>query len=288
LLVVIAIIGVLVALLFPAVQAAREASRRTACTNNLKQIGLAIANYQLAHQWYPPSSSDSLRNASSFSINTTQERRHSWASYILPHLELTELADSINREIHALTRRNKFIAATIVPLYRCPSYAGPDFSEAERYEQLGQPCAIGNYLSLGATAVGNLWGVSLQPDGVIIPAGQVTPKDVTDGLTHTVLIVETREEVFAAWADGLTAATCALVYNPSRYPTYERDQVTLNFAPYFDYDPPVTWGPSSTHPGGAYHLFGDGSVRFVQNNVNTSVYTAMPTREGGEVIDNLD
>jgi hypothetical protein len=123
---------------------------------------------------------------------------------------------------------------------------------------------------------------------VIIPAGKVSPKDVTDGLTHTVFIVETREELFAAWADGMTASTCALVYNSSRSPSYARDQVSLNFSPYFDYYPPVVWGPSSMHPDGAFHLFGDGSVRFVQNNVTTTAYVAMTTREGGEVINYLD
>ena len=112
LLVVIAIIGVLVALLLPAVQAAREASRRAACSNNLKQIGLAIANYQLSNKLYPPSSSDSLKNALDFSIDDVGERRHSWASYILPHLEQTPLADSINRSIHALIGQNETVAAT--------------------------------------------------------------------------------------------------------------------------------------------------------------------------------
>jgi prepilin-type N-terminal cleavage/methylation domain-containing protein len=288
LLVVIAIIGVLVALLLPAVQAAREASRRTACSNNLKQIGLAIANYQLTNKFYPPSSSDSLKNSLDFSIDDVGERRHSWASYILPQLEQMPLDDSINRAIHALAGQNETVAATIVPMYRCPTYTGPEFSEADRYNQLDKPCAVGNYLALGASTVGHLWGVDLQPDGVIVPGGRITPKDVTDGLSHTVFIVETREEMFAAWADGLTASTCALVFNSSRHPTYARDQVSLNFAPYFAYDPPVSWGPSSMHTGGAYHLFGDGSVRFVRDGVTVPVYIAMTTREGGEVASDED
>jgi prepilin-type N-terminal cleavage/methylation domain-containing protein len=289
LLVVIAIIGVLVALLLPAVQAAREASRRTVCTNNLKQIGLAIANYQAAQKNFPPSNSESLAKASAFTIYYQPgELRHSWASYILPYLEQVPLADSIDRSIHALRGANVSIAATMVPVYRCPTYTGPDTSDAERYERLEKPVAIGNYLALGATTVGNLWGVDLDPDGIIIPGGQITPKDVTDGLSHTVSIVETREEVFAAWADGLTAAACALVYNSSRHPTYARDRVSLNFSPYFDYDPSVSWGPSSMHTGGAYHLFGDGSVRFVENQVTQLVYVAMTTREGGERPDDSD
>jgi hypothetical protein len=85
----------------------------------------------------------------------------------------------------------------------------------------------------------------------------------------------------------LTAATCAKVYNPSRYPTYARDQISLNFSPYFEYYPPVSWGPSSMHAGGALHLFGDGSVQFVENRITTFVYEAITTREGAEVIENL-
>ena len=282
LLVVIAIIGVLVALLLPAVQAAREAARRSSCTNNLKQIGLAIANFQLTKGAYPPSSSDGLQSALGLSIQPGDETRHSWGSFILPYVELSVVADSIDRSKHALLGKNRLAASTIVPVYRCPSFVGPDFSEAQRYKMVGKPCAIGNYISLGASSVGNLWGVNLKPDGVIVPAGNMTPKDVTDGLSHTVFIVETREEKLAAWADGLIAAASALVYHGGRHPTYAADQTSLNYRVYFNYFEPVTYGPSSMHSGGAFHLFGDNSVRFVKDDVTAAVYAAFATRAGGE------
>ena len=289
LLVVIAIIGVLVGLLLPAVQAARAAARRTSCTNNLKQIGLAIANYQLTHKFFPPSSSDGLENALSFDIDADDETRHSWGSLILPFLESTALADRINRAEHALVGTNQKVSATIVPDYRCPEYTGPEFSKAIRYRNFDYECAIGNYVALGGSTVGNLWGVDLEPDGVIIPGGKIAPAEVTDGLSHTVFIVETREEILAAWADGLIAAASALVYDPLRHPQYARDQVSLNFAPYFDYfTDSAQYGPSSMHPGGTFHLFGDGAVRFVTDDVTKSVYVALATRAGEEADRNDD
>lgn len=287
LLVVIAIIGVLVALLLPAVQAARAAARRTTCSNHLKQIGLAIANYQLAEKFYPPSSSDSLANSLSFDIDADHETRHSWGSYILPYLESRALADKIDRKQHALVGGNLEVASTIVPDYRCPDYDGPEFSKAGRYNGLARQCAIGNYAALGASSVGNLWGVDLEPDGVLIPGGGVPPAEISDGLSHTVFVVETREEVLAAWADGLTAAVSALVYDDANSPTYARDDVSLNFTPYFDYFTDSSlYGPSSMHVGGAFHLFGDGSVRFVEDSVDGKTYVALATRAGEEAARN--
>jgi hypothetical protein len=283
--VVIAIIGTLVALLLPAIQAAREAARRSSCTNNLKQIGLAIANYQLVHKEFPPSSSDTLENALDFSIHTTGESRHSWGSFILPFIEESVLEDTIDRKAHALSARNEPAASQIIAVYRCPSYIGPAFSDGDRYDRLNAKCAIGNYVAFGGSTVGNLWGVDLMPDGAIVPGGGITPKDITDGLSHTLFNAETREEVYAAWADGFTAGVAALVYHPSRHPEYARDQVALNYAPYFDYKPMVKWGPSSMHSGGAFHSFGDGSVRFMRDDVSQAVYVAMTTRAGQDVAD---
>jgi hypothetical protein len=194
------------------------------------------------------------------------------------------LADSIDRTVHALASRNLPAAATVVPIYRCPSYTGPQYSEAERYQSLSHKLAIGNYLALGGSTVGNLWGVDLKPDAVIVPGGDVIAAEITDGLSHTLLVAESREESFAVWADGFTAAVSALVFNAQRHPEYADDQSSLNFTPYFDYKPLVEYGPSSMHIDGAFHLFGDGSVRFIETVVPSAVYVAFTTREGGETL----
>jgi hypothetical protein len=209
--------------------------------------------------------------------------RHSWGSAILPYLEEKNLEDIVNQSLHAVFSANQAIAATVVPLYRCPSYDGPEFSTSHRYSTLNAKCAIGNYVALGTSTVGNLWGVELEPDGAIIPGGGVSPKDVTDGMSHTVFIAETREEILAAWSDGLTACVAALAYDRTRPPQYAKSQSALNFSPYYDEGPIVAkYGPSSMHPAGAHHQFGDGSVRFLRDDTSLDVYVALTTRAGGE------
>src|SRR5206468_407021 len=93
LLVVIAIIGVLIALLLPAVQAAREAARRSQCTNNLKQIGLALANYESANGSYPPGA---IGYGSGSNIDCAHRRNHTMFAMILPYVEQKQAYDAIN------------------------------------------------------------------------------------------------------------------------------------------------------------------------------------------------
>jgi len=283
LLVVIAIIGILIALLIPAVQSSREAARRTACANNLKQIGLAIAHYQLAKEVYPSSNTDNLLTWDA----TGTLRNHSWASLIMPYAELSTLNNTIDYSVSAMKGVNAAAAATIVPMYRCPSYAGPDFTTDTHYPSSAK-YAIGNYVSLAASDIDHLWGAELQPEGVIFPMSKIRPVDVTNGLSKTVFIAESREEKMRVWIDGRTAANTARPYDTTGDTVIPPDAASLNFSPYYnDTDISSQYGPSSMHPGGALHLFGDGSVQFLLDKLSVTVYVALCSRAGGETTDNV-
>jgi prepilin-type N-terminal cleavage/methylation domain-containing protein len=288
LLVVIAIIGVLIALLLPAIQSAREAARRTACSNNTKQVGLAIASYQLAKGVFPASNSSELP-ASASTSDWQFFRNHSWASVILPYAEEKSLHQLIDFSKSSLNKANASAASTIVRMYRCPSYAGPDFTTDAHYANFypGNRFAIGNYVSFAASDVDHLFGVA-KPEGVIFPLSAIRPRDVTDGLSKTILIAESREEKLRVWIDGIIAANTALRFSSNGDPDVA-SQISLNANPYYDYEGIVSlYGPSSMHPGGALHLAGDGSVHFVRDTVSAAIYVALCTRAGGETIGHVD
>jgi prepilin-type N-terminal cleavage/methylation domain-containing protein len=274
LLVVIAIIGVLVGLILPAIQASREAARRASCTNNLRQIGLAIAGYQAARTVYPASNTDELNNWDTVGAIPN----HSWASVILPYVEQRHLEASIDYALSAMHPDNQAAAGQVVPLYRCPSYTGAEFTPDPHYPE-GQ-YAIGNYVALGATDVDHIWLPTHEPEGVIFPQSAIKPADITDGLTNTMLLAESREERMRVWIDGRTAANTALAYEPAEDGAV---RTSLNVTPYYDDgDIVCAYGPSSMHPGGAYHLLGDGSVQFYRDEISPLVYVALCTRAGNE------
>ena len=276
LLVVMAIIGLLVALLMPAIQSSREAARRTTCANNTKQIGLAIASYQLAQKVYPSSDTDDLFTWDSGGTL----RNHSWASLIMPYAEETALKNTIDFSASSTSPVNQAAAGTIVPMYRCPSYTGADFTTDPHFP--AGKYAIGNYVSLAASDVDHLYAVEKKPEGVIFPLSKIRPADVTDGLSKTIFIAESREEKMRVWIDGRTAANTALRYGSTDGDFSVDPGISLNYTPYYDDGDIVSlYGPSSMHPGGALHLFGDGSVHFIVDQIGASIYVALCTRAGG-------
>jgi type II secretory pathway pseudopilin PulG len=287
LLVVIAIIGVLIAILLPAVQQARAAARRTQCRNNLKQIGLALHSYLEAHRLFPPGSTSDVEQGG-WIANPQRRHIHSWLSMILPGLDQSPLYGRIDFSVSSMHANNQPAAAHVLQVFRCPSYTGPDFSPAAVYTRFSPKYATTNYVAMGSSDVGHIYGENsglFAPDGTIYPLSSTGPRDVTDGLTNTVVVVETRESEMSVWIDGGTAAVVALPYDPANGPTYAGSKISLNFHPYFNYtNPRAEYGPSSMHEGGAMHMLGDGSVRFISENIAASVYVALATRNGNESI----
>ncbi len=294
LLVVIAIIAILIALLLPAVQQAREAARRTQCKNNLKQIGLAIQNYEGTYKLFPPSSTSGFGqgvwNYPGSGPTDPNIHLHSFASLILPFIEGANLHDAINYNVSALDPANHPMASQVLSFYRCPSYAGGDYStEAMYVTTVGyDEFAIRNYVAMGATTVLGLSG-SVPADGIMFPGSKTGFRDVTDGSSNTILIAETREENAAVWIDGTSAAVAARWLDPTQAPTYAGTTVSINHTPYFQaglFPNSIgqAWGPSSFHPGGAHHLLCDGSTQFLSDNLDVTVYDALSSRNGGEVV----
>jgi hypothetical protein len=111
-----------------------------------------------------------------------------------------------------------------------------------------------------------------------------------DGSSNTILLAETRDERSSVWIDGSSAAVCARWFNMAAGPTYEGTSVSINYKPYFQYEflNPMSidqiYGPSSEHVGGAHHLLGDGSVRFISENLSVLVYDALATKAGGDIV----
>src|SRR5262245_18080217 len=157
LLVVIAIVGLLVALLIPAVQASREAARRNSCLNHIHQLGVALHQYSDAHGRLPPASTSPVDVGVWNYVAGENVHLHSWAGMLLPFIEESSLHGTIDFEKSSLAPANRAVAATVLSIYRCPTFEGSDYSQGSKYLEISKHFAIRNYVALGSTTVGTLW-----------------------------------------------------------------------------------------------------------------------------------
>ncbi len=183
LLVVIAIIAILIALLLPAVQQAREAARRSQCKNNLKQLGLALHNYESTFSVFPPGGA-----ATQFS---PQAR-------LLPYVEQAGLHQLIDYNVPAYlgsgpnTFPNPVVASvfpTVLPLFLCPSDAGPTQYQQSVNSQL-YTFAANNYMVSNGSGTGTNYDDRRPTDGLVFQNSSVRMRDVTDGTSNTVFMSE--------------------------------------------------------------------------------------------------
>ena len=273
LVVVIAIIGILIGLLLPAVQKVREAAARITCTNNLKQIGLALHNYHDTNRSFPSG------YVSNFDGNGNDTGPGwGWAAYILPHMEQSGLNSAIRFDQPIEAPVNSGVRVTPVKSYLCPSDDAPPTFAAQRFDSVGNPVATICQLA-SANYIG-VFGVSepgVDGEGVFFRNSTVGFKDITDGASQTLMVGERAHTLAPATWVGSVAEAEAFPYNSSNMVlghTGESDGVTPTESNHF----------SSRHSGGVHFLFADGHVHFLTTSVSEPVFKALSTRAGGEPV----
>lgn len=289
LLVVIAIIAILIALLLPAVQQAREAARRAACKNNLKQLVLAMHNYESTHGLLPPGYLHKFDPAGS----GANHMGFAWGCMILPQLEQKNLYDQFNFNIPVfdvtqLTAREKHL-----PVFLCPSDPYSDGRFVVRddtvtpIEQYGAASYAANWGPSNAAV--NLDATPLQSQGVFYRNSRTKFRDVTDGLSNTLFLGERTNGPIpgGALADGHSyfESAWAAAVREVENPPDDHGHMVLFETQYRPNDPATDdKGVSAPHTGIGQFAMGDGSVRAISENIDAGIYNALGTRGGSEVI----
>ena len=315
-LVVVAIIVIIVLVLVPAVNQVREAARLAHCNGKMKQHVLSMHNYHDRHNGFPPTSVSTVGAAAP---NTDG---YSFFVEMLPYLECLPEYNRIQAadESENPTKdplKNPVAAQFQPSMLLCPSYAGPQY-----LDEKGKRFAITNYKAMSATHKESLacatdpdaspkYGDRKQhPDGGILPLVSMKLRDLIDGTSNTILLVETMDETGSYWAAGSTISLVALPSsvsyvlingqywapagfvprkyddeakydNPATYFHWDYAGRGVNAGTY-DTDKNITHGPSSPHPSVIQCGFGDGNARSVSKNIDQALLKFIITRAGND------
>jgi prepilin-type N-terminal cleavage/methylation domain-containing protein len=298
LMVVVGIIGMLIAILLPAVQAARGAARRAQCGNHLHQIGLAIHQYHdvngvLPSGWLngqPGPTSNGTVTVSSYDLPVGPpegEPGWGWAALLLPYVEHRNLADTVVHFTEPIgSNINRQARTTQIAIYKCPADPGPPILTVETnrlvpwgptpnfHPPVRRPFPVdlarANYV--GVFGVGSVSTSPFEGDGTFFRNSGLRFADIQDGLSNTLLVGErSTTNLPSAWAGVVYDAEhsqARVVGSAARTPNGKRADVS-------DFQ--------SWHQGGTQFAVGDGSVRWVSDFIDAKSFAALATRAGSDI-----
>ena len=287
LLVVIAIIAILIGLLLPAVQRAREAASRLACANNLKQIGLAVLHYELDHKCLPPSklgNKDLVQQPYGTDMGIGQGGP-TWAVLLLPYIEQGPLFRKWD-----LTKNyyfNPVAIQTSVPLYFCPSRRAPGDAPALSISgdyhlhpdgswDLVNHGALGDYACNIGTNGTDTHG-SNGPFQVGLKNGGVRIAQVTDGMSNTLFLGDKHVPLGHR---GMGGWDCS-IYNGGTYSAVRSAGILYPLA---DSVRNLGWKFGSSHPHVCQFVFGDGSVRTLATSIDPNILENLANISDGQAV----
>ncbi len=289
LLVVIAIIGILIAMLLPAVQAAREAARRMSCTNNLKQIGLALHNYHDTHRTLP---TGWIGFNASGAADFVGEPGWAWSTRILPFLEQQPLYETIDTNTWVADPVNDRARVSTVPTFICPSDVGKDvFTLMEAIDEehesttpvttLAKSNYPGVFGTLDMHAVceqGEPGYNGCQGNGMFYLNRNVAFRDITDGLSNTFMVGE-------RWSKWIQSTWTGVVHGGWHAPARVVAVASDGFPPNSEANvEQQTHNFSSFHPAGTNFLLCDGHVKMISETIDVETYGALCTRSAGDLV----
>ncbi|MGP0062202.1 MAG: DUF1559 domain-containing protein [Isosphaeraceae bacterium] len=286
LLVVISIIGVLVALLLPAVQSAREAARRTQCVNNLKQLGIALHTYDSAHRVFPPGY---ISNYDASGNDTGPG--WGWAALLLPQMEQKPLFDAVNFSLPIEHPSNTTTRFTLIAAFLCQSDTPPRSWMTMSYNASGVP--IQNICQVASSDYVGMFGTSdpgIDGDGIFFRDSNIGIRNITDGTAQTIAAGERAYALGqSTWVGSVTGASLYPVDNDGvGYPRVESGPGMILGQTGAQSSPGDPRGEVnqfySKHPGGVNFVFADGHVSFLKTTLSYLTFHALATRAGGEVI----
>jgi prepilin-type N-terminal cleavage/methylation domain-containing protein len=305
LLTVIAVIGILMALLLPAIQNAREAARRVQCGSGLRQLGMANLEFEGVYKRFPSGCRISTNVPLSTSRARDESHRFFWSGQLLPYLELNAIRESLepDKPWDEPGTPNYLSLQQTLSIFRCPSALPPDTVDHDvenRVPGTYLACASG-LVGAESSPSGSIAKLISDPDmdGMFFTNSEVRHCDMLDGASNTILVGETLylDKVTGPDHSGTTQLVDHwYIGSPSSGGNEMSESLGSTAVPINGWrkklDDIVTRGEieeielgfASRHTGGVQVIFADGQLRFIEDDIDPSIWSAMGTRMEGDLI----